>query len=65
MVILAALCAAPASAAPGTGTSDGAASSSDDQRFASVVIDTLTPSLVTTTSGPDLTIEGHVRNTSS
>lgn len=65
VVILAALCAAPASAAPGTGTPDGPASSSDDQRFASVVIDTLTPSLVTTTSGPDVTIEGHVRNTSS
>lgn len=64
VVIVAALCAAPAAAAPGT-SSDGGTSDSGDQRFASVVIDTLTPSLVTTTSGPDLTVEGHVRNTSS
>ncbi|OBA56791.1 DUF6049 family protein [Gordonia sp. 852002-10350_SCH5691597] len=64
VVIVAALCAAPAAAVPTSGASDGS-TSSDDQRFASVVIDTLTPSMVTTTSGPDLTVEGHVRNTSS
>ena len=64
VVIVAAVCAAPAAAAPGT-PSDGGTSDGGDQRFASVVIDTLTPSLVTTTSGPDLTVQGHVRNTSS
>ncbi|OBC02130.1 MULTISPECIES: DUF6049 family protein [unclassified Gordonia (in: high G+C Gram-positive bacteria)] len=65
VVIVAALCAAPAAAVPTTGTSGATTSPSDDQRFASVVIDTLTPSMVTTTSGPDVTVEGHVRNTSS
>lgn len=57
---LIAFLAAPAAAAPGDTVSAGSG-----ERFAVVSVDTLTPTMVTTTSGPDLTIDGHIRNTSS
>ncbi|MFT4395422.1 hypothetical protein ACLTEW_10850 [Gordonia lacunae] len=57
----------PASAAPETGTSgsDTGSDTSDQQspsRFARIVIDSMTPSIVTTTSRPVVTVSGRVDN---
>ncbi|WP_425705340.1 DUF6049 family protein [Gordonia sp. DT30] len=59
VAVLGLLSAAPAAAAP-----DGDAGSRPD-RFAQIVIDAMTPSMVTSSSGPTVKISGHVLNTSS
>ncbi|OPX08513.1 DUF6049 family protein, partial [Gordonia sp. i37] len=53
------LSAAPAAAAPGD------AATAQPDRFAQIVIDSMTPSMVTSSSGPTVAISGHVINTSS
>ncbi|WP_244332507.1 DUF6049 family protein [Gordonia polyisoprenivorans] len=59
VAVLMVLSAAPAAAAPG----DTATAQPD--RFAQIVIDSMTPSMVTSSSGPTVAISGHVINTSS
>nr|WP_244882996.1 DUF6049 family protein [Gordonia desulfuricans] len=63
--MLAMLAAAPAVAAPTSGSASVSPTASEGSRFARIVIDSLTPTMVTSTSGPTVSITGHVLNTSS
>ncbi|MGW0038056.1 DUF6049 family protein [Gordonia sp. NPDC003376] len=70
VAMLTVLAASPAAAAPsGTPPASGSAgatpTASEAARFARIVIDSLTPTMVTSTSGPTVSVTGHVLNTSS
>ncbi|MFT4042460.1 MAG: DUF6049 family protein [Gordonia sp. (in: high G+C Gram-positive bacteria)] len=65
IALLGALTLATVLAAPAAGAPADDDQGQRPQRFATVSVESLTPTLVTTTSSDNLTISGHIRNTSS